>query len=245
MLLFAEAPPGLTLTGVLGLAAVLYGFYHLKAGPGNSGQARQRDRRQQAQASRPPGAQHQSESLQAGFPQGQLPQGTSAAKQAVGSPLQAQLAGIRKVTISAPGVLLKELLPHELQDGASLRPAAARVLAEMLHSTAVYIMAHVSDDIGEATVRGALEAGGLVGKGPGQILPHRILFCSTLAGKEALVRQLEPELHIDAHEHTVKSLQRFMPQLLLISARQTASASVAYKNVAYAASLEAAFHTGQ
>lgn len=29
--------------------------------------------------------------------------------------MQAQLAGIRKITISAPGVLLEEWLPHELQ----------------------------------------------------------------------------------------------------------------------------------
>ncbi len=37
----------------------------------------------------------------------------------------------------------------------------------------VYMITHVEDDVGEATVRGALEAVGLVGSRPGQIPPHR------------------------------------------------------------------------
>lgn len=32
---------------------------------------------------------------------------------------------------------------------------------------------------------------------------RRALFCGTLAGKVSLVRQLEPELHIDGHPQTV------------------------------------------
>lgn len=89
------------------------------------------------------------------------------------------------------------------QEGASLRPEAAQVVADMARCSAVYVLAHVSDDIGEATVRGALEAGGLVGAQQGQVPPHRLLFCSTLEGKESIVRQLEPELHIDGHQLTV------------------------------------------
>ena len=64
----------------------------------------------------------------------------------------------------------------------------------------------VSGDTGEATCRGALEAAGLVGTNKGQISPQRLLFCSTLEGKASIVRQLEPQLHIDAHSKTVRSL---------------------------------------
>ena len=32
---------------------------------------------------------------------------------------------------------------------------------------------------------------------------HRLLFCSTLEGKVSIVRQLEPELHIDGDSGTV------------------------------------------
>ena len=36
-----------------------------------------------------------------------------------------------------------------------------------------------------------------------QIPAHRVLFCSTLEGKTSIVRQLEPDLHVDGHPHTV------------------------------------------
>ena len=51
--------------------------------------------------------------------------------------------------------------------------------------------------------RGALESAGLLGSGPGQIKPHRALFCSTLEGKNSMVRQLDAQLHIDGHPSTV------------------------------------------
>ena len=56
-----------------------------------------------------------------------------------------------------------------LQEGATLRPEAAEVVREVARAARVYIIAHVSDDVGEATVRGACEAGGLVGSSPGQV----------------------------------------------------------------------------
>ncbi len=50
-----------------------------------------------------------------------------------------------------------------------LRPDAAAVVREIARGANVYILAHVTDDIGEATVRGALEAGGLIGSSTGQV----------------------------------------------------------------------------
>ena len=37
----------------------------------------------------------------------------------------------------------------------------------------------------------------------GQIPSQRLLFCSSLEGKASIVRQLEPQLHIDGHSRTV------------------------------------------
>ena len=42
---------------------------------------------------------------------------------------------------------------------------------------------------------------------PHQVPPHRLLFCSTAEGKVAIVRQLEPELHIDGSHNTVDDLK--------------------------------------
>ena len=61
-----------------------------------------------------------------------------------------------------------------LQEGATVRTDAAEVLRAVLSAVGmVYVITHVEDDIGEATVRGALEAVGVVGSGHGQIPPHR------------------------------------------------------------------------
>ena len=62
-----------------------------------------------------------------------------------------------------------------LQEGATLRPEAAEVVREVARAARVYIIAHVADDVGEATVRGACEAGDLVGSAPGQARMHGIM----------------------------------------------------------------------
>ena len=74
----------------------------------------------------------------------------------------------------------------------------------------------MASDVGEAVVRGALEAAGVLGSGKRQIPPHRLVCCETLQGKVALVRQLEPELHVDADHRTIEELQRFIPQQIHI-----------------------------
>ncbi len=55
------------------------------------------------------------------------------------------------------------------QEAATLRHDTAAVLREVAAAARVYVVAHVCDDVGEATVRGALEAGGLVGGAPDQV----------------------------------------------------------------------------
>ncbi len=102
-----------------------------------------------------------------------------------------------------------------LQDSASVRQQAVPLLLELAKNANVFLITHVIDDVGEATVRGALEDAGLVGSAEGQIKPHRLVFCSTLEGKVSIVRQLEPELHIDGHPTTVSIclLRVVIPQL--------------------------------
>ena len=92
-----------------------------------------------------------------------------------------------------------------VQEGAELLPGAAETLRELSACATVCIMAHVASDIGEAVVKGTLEAAGVVGPGQGQVPQHRVLCCSTPAGKESIARQLEPGLHIDAEPSTVRA----------------------------------------
>lgn len=91
----------------------------------------------------------------------------------------------------------------ELEGGAEVVPGAAALVAAVAAQAELYLLAHVESDVGEATVRGALEHAGLLG-GRGTALPaQRLLFCGTLDGKASMVRQLEPQLHIDAAPETV------------------------------------------
>lgn len=107
----------------------------------------------------------------------------------------------------------------------------------MLHIHAL----QVQDDVGQAVVTGALEAAGLVGSQPGQLKPHRLLFCSTLDGKVSIVRQLEPDLHIDGSAKTIEDLKRFMPQLLHVVQTGSVAAAQGSPNVASSSSLQAFF----
>lgn len=140
-----------------------------------------------------------------------------------------RLAGVRRVTLSVPGVLLEEKGAEELDESASVRqdaagegggwhvhpptqgrmnkplcccallarhaagvdatlawgcsnmmqarsmpcPPAAELVRQIAARADCYLMCHVSDDIGEALVRGALEHAGITGSGPGQVPPHR------------------------------------------------------------------------
>jgi len=56
----------------------------------------------------------------------------------------------------------------------------------------------------------------------------------------SVVRQLEPDLHVDAHASTVDALQRFTPQLLHVRREADRPASHA-QNVGSALSLAKAF----
>ncbi|KIZ05701.1 hypothetical protein MNEG_2263 [Monoraphidium neglectum] len=285
--LLQGAPPGsLQLTGVLGLAALLAGWYHLRGGAapprppaGSSSRAAagrgstssstnhvaQEDRaaRQQQQHQQQAGsdfgwpAQQQQPQQQHAAPAPKRAPGAQAAPAARGgahpaaarSPLaaavRAHLAGVKRVTLSAPGVLLEQWEASELSEAASARAEAAAVLREIARAADVYLIAHVPDDLAAAILAGALEAAGVVGHGPGQVPPQRLLLCGTADGKVSVVRQLEPELHIDASARTVGDLSRFVPQLLLIARPgEGVPAVAAAANVEAAASLAVFFNPG-
>ena len=91
-----------------------------------------------------------------------------------------------------------------MQEEATLNPSAAEVLRELCTCTTVCILAHVAGDVGEAVVKGTLEAAGVVGPVKGQVPEHRVLCCSTPQGKVSMVQQLESSLHIDAEASTVR-----------------------------------------
>lgn len=150
------------------------------------------------------------------------------------------------MTISIPGVILKEITPEELEESATLVPGAADIWREIARRVNLYPICQVSSDIGETVVRGALEHAGLLGTQLGQVKEHRALFCETLIGKVSMVRQLEADIHIDGRPSTVSDLQRFVQQLVLVEApgqekpAGSSSGPLAANNIQHAPSLAAA-----
>jgi hypothetical protein len=252
----AAAPAGsLQLTGVLGLAALLFAYYQLRR-PQNPDRGSQRTgaagtaaaagatggRLQQGA----PGSSSTAAAAAAAAATGKA--GSTSSKQqelAAATPLgravRSKLGGIRKVTVSSLGALTEEWASTDLQEGATLRPGAMDILKEIASCADTYIVTQVQDDVGQAVVLGTLEAAGLIGVKQGQILPHHVLFCSTLDGKVSVVRQIEPDLHIDGSGKTIEDLRRFMPQLLHISQPGTAAAGAGASNIRNSSSLAAYF----
>eukprot|EP00199_Chlamydomonas_sp_CCMP681_P005932 CAMPEP_0119108388 /NCGR_PEP_ID=MMETSP1180-20130426/14104_1 /TAXON_ID=3052 ORGANISM="Chlamydomonas cf sp, Strain CCMP681" /NCGR_SAMPLE_ID=MMETSP1180 /ASSEMBLY_ACC=CAM_ASM_000741 /LENGTH=260 /DNA_ID=CAMNT_0007093995 /DNA_START=8 /DNA_END=790 /DNA_ORIENTATION=+ len=221
------ASPGSLLgTGVLGLALMAAGYNWLRHfGRGNQ---RQRGPRPAASGQRTvSGPEWQAAGGASANTGKREPQ---ASQQAGTTPLarsvRSRLSGVRKVTISVAGVLFEEQHAHQLSVGATVLPEVVPIMLEFAQVVDCYLLAHVVDDVGQAAVTGALEASGLIGSGLGQIPAHKLLLCSTQVGKVSMVRQLEPELHIDAESSTIHELKRFMPQLVhIVCPGQTLSAS--------------------
>lgn len=191
------------LTGVLGLALVVAGYYHIRGGRPGDDQARRRRAGDAGAATaaqagssgaallpappssslRPDAPRQSSAAADAASTRAADALKAAAARPAASIPARAvqdKLIGVKRITVSVPGVLLQEWQAHQLQDAATVRPEAAALLCEAARTSMLYLVAHVVDDIGQAAVSGALEAVGLVGSGVGQVPAHRLLFCSSL-----------------------------------------------------------------
>eukprot|EP00803_Ostreobium_quekettii_P008337 evm.model.scf_5205.1 EVM.evm.TU.scf_5205.1 scf_5205:405-1829(+) len=229
-----DAPSGvLPMTGMLGLALLLVGLYLLSSWRHTLGPPHRGTNPQSHPSNRGLSVQYGLGSQKGVCSQGEGAQGSPSPLAA----LRSQLVGISTVTISAPGVLLQQCGADELEEGATVKPDAIEVARELTACTQLYLLAQVSSDVGEAVVRGALEAAGVVGRGWHQVAPHRLLLCQTMAGKVAIVRQVEPELHIDADPRTIEDLQRFIPHQIHIHRQGEAMASCNIGLVAYGVSL--------
>lgn len=240
----STSPGTLQITGVLGLAFLVVGYFQIRGGnndnssrrPPAPASERAADRAAQHAPSSSGSASRHSRAEGASH-QPQQPSSKPAKEPAlVYQPFYPQLAGVKRLTVSTPGVILSEWQAMDLQSGATLRPEAVEILGNLARSTDVYLITQVVDDVGQAVVQGCLEAAGVLGFGPGLIKPHKVLFCSTPEGKQSIVRQIEPELHIDGDARAVEGLSRFMPQLLHILPPGT-QPTVKGKNLGSCASL--------
>lgn len=121
-LLKHTASMNVRLTGLMGIAAVLAGFYLLRM-KGRGPQRPDRPQRDASIASKPP-----TEANSTPIPLAEL---------------RAQLPGIKTITISVPGVLLEEWDPKKFEKTASVKPQAVEIVKELCVGMHVYLIAHV------------------------------------------------------------------------------------------------------
>ena len=235
-----EQPGALRLTGILGLAAALYLWWAVGGGGGGSGNgggtggAAQRPLPGESEGEEAPAAAAAAAAATArtktppassSSPSSSHPAAAAAPATPATLAARAALRGASTVSLSAPGVLLRECEGGGLEAGATPRAGAVEAL-RLLASAAsggVYLICRVVGDVGEAAARGALEAAGAVGPPPAPVPPQRLLFCETAGGKIAAVRALEPGLHVDAEPGTLAGLARFVPRLALVSSQSASS----------------------
>lgn len=135
------------------------------------------------------------------------------------------VAGAGLITMCAAGVLLHEATPGQLEDSATLRREAVEPLQKLLQGGGrVVIIAHTESEVGLTAVQAALEDVGLLGTSPSQLPPHRLLSCSTNGGKASMVRQLEPDVHLESDLQAASDVQKFVKRVVVINSGGQSSA---------------------
>eukprot|EP00736_Rhodelphis_marinus_P012290 Rmarinus@m.21014 len=120
------------------------------------------------------------------------------------------LGGLSSVTISTVGVLFSEVTRNGCHWVDENGVAA---LKRLVRASNVYLISQVDDDDSEAHVRTCLKEAGLFDAG---LDPKKVLFCSTVLGKSAIARQLDPALHIEKSPEVVLELQPYLHMLALV-----------------------------
>mmetsp|Transcript_40362 Transcript_40362/g.48930 ORF Transcript_40362/g.48930 Transcript_40362/m.48930 type:complete len:281 (+) Transcript_40362:267-1109(+) len=207
-------------SNVVGIAAIVVALYALRRGNGRkpSNETMEGDATSNGTSTTIPNA---SEAAPTGLRQRLNPESapvgvTSPAATSTGVRMRRRLKGVQRVTCTLLGSLFEEATPEGLKRSVALKPAAVEVLRELSSICEVfYIIECHTDDAQEAALK-ALQGAGLVGKGKGLVGVHRALFCSTKIGRTAIVRQMEPDLHIDTCPDTMTGLARYVPRLLYV-----------------------------
>lgn len=142
------------------------------------------------------------------------------------------LAGVRRVTIGADARGCDCGGPiFERADGRgrlSVRAAAVGYLKRFAKVADLYFIVWVESDGGEGEVRDALREAGVFGAGLDE---RKVVFCETEGGRVSVVRQLEPQLHIDGREGVVVALQRFIKYVAVVGGDVRAEGGATGANV--------------
>eukprot|EP00933_Yihiella_yeosuensis_P008815 TRINITY_DN11447_c5_g1_i1.p1 TRINITY_DN11447_c5_g1~~TRINITY_DN11447_c5_g1_i1.p1 ORF type:complete len:214 (+),score=28.48 TRINITY_DN11447_c5_g1_i1:72-644(+) len=96
---------------------------------------------------------------------------------------------------------------------ADAKDSAVSVFLELCKSCEVFPIALVENDKAESEVIANLESMGAFAAG---LRRHRLMFCSTAAGRGSMVRQLQPDLHLEATPTVAETLSGKVKEVRLL-----------------------------
>lgn len=126
--LLGHVPPGtLQVTGVLGLALALIGYYQLRGSNRPNNNAASRPATGPSAGSQPPASSSMDQPASARGSEPR-PRTSDISNTSVGRAVCARLASVKRVTISLPGVVLHEQDSAQLQESATVRKEAIEMV---------------------------------------------------------------------------------------------------------------------
>ncbi|KAJ3433993.1 peroxisome biogenesis protein [Anaeramoeba flamelloides] len=158
------------------------------------------------------------------------------------SPLKRALQGVHRVTVSTNGSILrindggllektkgKETIKlsslYDSNNPIEILPEAVEVLKELASVSDLYLITTLpkgQEDL-QKFVMIAFENISLFDRGFKKI---KCLFCTTVEGNSSMVRQLEPQLHIETNSKLAITLKKFLPRIVSISSKTNGSSFV-------------------
>ncbi|ETW08792.1 hypothetical protein, variant [Aphanomyces invadans] len=123
------------------------------------------------------------------------------------------LAGVRPITMSG-NLLLDHASPPAFNE------AAVATVVDLIAVSDVFLLFRVQN---EEHKRDILQAIGQIPQFAWNpttqmgLQVHKILFCSSSAGNIALVRQIEPVVHIEGKQDVTVGLRPFLPSIVFLS----------------------------
>eukprot|EP01012_Entosiphon_sulcatum_P057633 TRINITY_DN81440_c0_g1_i1.p1 TRINITY_DN81440_c0_g1~~TRINITY_DN81440_c0_g1_i1.p1 ORF type:complete len:227 (-),score=26.66 TRINITY_DN81440_c0_g1_i1:9-668(-) len=132
-------------------------------------------------------------------------------------PVIQQAAGRTRTTAPLSGTSYlgwKILLNFQVvSNGGAISPSEVSILQHLASACDLYFVARVDSDAEAEFIKSACEQCDLFKSG---LQPCKVLFCSTLKGKQAIARQLQPSIYVDSDIATVEYLAPHLPHIAVI-----------------------------
>jgi hypothetical protein len=106
----------------------------------------------------------------------------------------------------------KDLKPRVSISGKLITPASLRTLLKISKFTRLHLVFRVGSNEEEASIKEMIK----------DIIPqHRILFCETEIGYKAILRQLNPQLHLEDNLAYAREMNAYLNDIAVVSDEET------------------------